>query len=939
VKVMIGIDAHKGSHTAAAIDPAENELGQLRVRAASGQVDKLLGWAEQWPERIWAVETAGGLGYLLSEQLLAAGQRVLDVSPKLAARVRLLATGDINKNDPNDARSVAVAALRSPAVKPVAAEDHTAVMKLWAKRHRDLGRSRTQLVCRLHALLCDLVPGGGISKDSNYTQPIPGVTDKNNPPGYDFNNMGPGFAGAGLLAAATNDLSPVPGVPTGCAPVLAAISTAKTVYNNDVPNVFDAFKPTTQLVNVACGTPPPPAPPVIPPWDLPTYIAQAEASGHDVPDKAVIVGLVQTIKAAAVGVPVILPVAQAAFAAAAVAEDIACNRVDYFCNGSDITASVIGNPSLQQAAIPLPVFQELVSRPNPNPCPSPNYCWGSLIGWAQVKCTDLTMPAPESTTGVCETPGSGKLPTPGTAGINNGDNTLAPNKCATGKVVGLSIGYDGDLGFTVNDSADPTLPGPGIAPLVNYHNFLAGPGGSEAPDGIDIEVPIADRPQFQNLMSQLRPNMEVKVCGHWVADMHMLWNELHPMTSLSILPDFTLAPSSPDISLQAGESATTAITTSLQSGPSAPVNLSIVSGLPPGANATFNPATVTPQKGTPASATLTVSNLPLGDYTLTVQGQSQGVSQTTTVNLHVYDYSVALTPTDETVLRGGATNYTVNLSLLPGSSVTGVPAVSFAALGLPTDATAQFTPTAVTPLPTGAASTLSVATAGSPSGSLGDFTFSVAATNLNGTTRSASANLHLYDFNLAVSPSTLQVLTTGSNSYTVAATPAPGSSVTGLPTLSLSIGGLSTNSTGSFSPSSGPGQGFTSTLTITTSNAASSPGVTLTIIATDTRNPEGGSQSSQAVLVVLSPAQAISLVISNVNSIAQTGNITGGQANSLISKLEQVITSLTRTGQIPACNQTVAFINEVNSILPPAQAATLLGGPLGINAIRMAIPC
>jgi len=38
-------------------------------------------------------------------------------------------------------------------------------MKLWAKRHRDLGRSRTQLVCRLHALLCELIPGGGISKE------------------------------------------------------------------------------------------------------------------------------------------------------------------------------------------------------------------------------------------------------------------------------------------------------------------------------------------------------------------------------------------------------------------------------------------------------------------------------------------------------------------------------------------------------------------------------------------------------------------------------------------------------------------------------------------------------------------------------------------------------------------------------------------------------
>ena len=55
----------------------------------------------------------GRLGHLLAQQLVAAGERVLDVQPELAARVRLLATGAVNKNDPDDARSVAVAALRS----------------------------------------------------------------------------------------------------------------------------------------------------------------------------------------------------------------------------------------------------------------------------------------------------------------------------------------------------------------------------------------------------------------------------------------------------------------------------------------------------------------------------------------------------------------------------------------------------------------------------------------------------------------------------------------------------------------------------------------------------------------------------------------------------------------------------------------------------------
>jgi transposase len=82
------------------------------------------------------------------------------VQPKLASRVRLLQAGDTNKNDPNDALSVAVAALRSRTLREVAADDYPAVLKVWSKRHRDLARARNQVACRLHAVLCDLVPGG-----------------------------------------------------------------------------------------------------------------------------------------------------------------------------------------------------------------------------------------------------------------------------------------------------------------------------------------------------------------------------------------------------------------------------------------------------------------------------------------------------------------------------------------------------------------------------------------------------------------------------------------------------------------------------------------------------------------------------------------------------------------------------------------------------------
>ena len=86
--VMIGVDPHKASHTAVAISAAEEPLGELRVRACTAQAERLLAWSAAWPARTWAVEGAGGLGHLLAQQLLAAGERVLDVPPKLGARVK-----------------------------------------------------------------------------------------------------------------------------------------------------------------------------------------------------------------------------------------------------------------------------------------------------------------------------------------------------------------------------------------------------------------------------------------------------------------------------------------------------------------------------------------------------------------------------------------------------------------------------------------------------------------------------------------------------------------------------------------------------------------------------------------------------------------------------------------------------------------------------------
>jgi transposase len=158
--VIIGIDPHKATHTAVAVDENEHVLSQLEVRAASDQRDRLLRWATRFEERTWAVESAGGLGDLLARELADFGEVVIDVPPTLSARVRLLGSGKSSKNDPNDARSTAIAALRHPRLRAAGVDSHVTAVRLLVDRHHDLGRLRTQSACRLHRLLCTLIAGG-----------------------------------------------------------------------------------------------------------------------------------------------------------------------------------------------------------------------------------------------------------------------------------------------------------------------------------------------------------------------------------------------------------------------------------------------------------------------------------------------------------------------------------------------------------------------------------------------------------------------------------------------------------------------------------------------------------------------------------------------------------------------------------------------------------
>lgn len=158
---MIGIDPHKGSHTATAVDAREVVVGELRVEADRHQRARLLEWAQAFEPRTWAIEGATGMGALLAQQLVGVGEHVVDVPPKLSSRVRLMDTGRIDKSDPNDSRSAALVALRNATLNTVSPESEDRVLlRLLADRYHQLTAQRTRTVCRLHALLCLVIEGG-----------------------------------------------------------------------------------------------------------------------------------------------------------------------------------------------------------------------------------------------------------------------------------------------------------------------------------------------------------------------------------------------------------------------------------------------------------------------------------------------------------------------------------------------------------------------------------------------------------------------------------------------------------------------------------------------------------------------------------------------------------------------------------------------------------
>jgi transposase len=145
MKVLIGVDPHKASVAVAAVDEATSELlERVAFPQDRSGLRSLERWARRFPERRWAVENAGGLGRHLAVRLAAAGESVVDVPPKLSARVRVLSSGNARKNDELDALATALAASRNERLAQVDPEASSEALRLLSERREDLVAERTR---------------------------------------------------------------------------------------------------------------------------------------------------------------------------------------------------------------------------------------------------------------------------------------------------------------------------------------------------------------------------------------------------------------------------------------------------------------------------------------------------------------------------------------------------------------------------------------------------------------------------------------------------------------------------------------------------------------------------------------------------------------------------------------------------------------------------
>lgn len=355
-------------------------------------------------------------------------------------------------------------------------------------------------------------------------------------------------------------------------------------------------------------------------------------------------------------------------------------------------------------------------------------------------------------------------------------------------------------------------------------------------------------------------------------------------------PDFSIAASPGSSTVTAGSSTTYTTTITALNGFTGTVSFS-VSGLPSNTTASFNPTTVA-GSGNSSLLVSTTSGTPAGTFPLTITGTSGSLSHSASVTLVVNavttpNFTISATPSSRTVTAGSGTTYTASVAAVNGFTGT----VGFSVSGLPSGATASFSPTSVAG---SGSSTLSVST--SSSTPAGTSTLTITGTSgslVHSTTVTLVVNAAATpNFTLSATPASQTVTAGSSTSYTASVAAVNG--FTG--TVSFSVSGLPSGASGSFSPTSVAGSG-SSTLSVSTSSTTPAGTFTLTITGTSGSlthsatvtlvvNSAGGGQWTSA-LGSISPnpthvgsQTGIVVVFTNLASSQQTANLTIQVVNS-----------------------------------------------------------
>ncbi len=168
-RVVIGMDPHKRSVTIEVMCSDESIVGTGRFSTDAQGHAAMLRYVEAWLDRIWAIEGCQGIGRHVANRLLAEGERVVDVPPKLSARARMFATGQGRKTDATDAHSVALVGTRMAGLRPVINDEQLAVLRVLVDRRRSLGDEHTRTMSQVDHLLLELIPGGA-KKDLSAAQ-------------------------------------------------------------------------------------------------------------------------------------------------------------------------------------------------------------------------------------------------------------------------------------------------------------------------------------------------------------------------------------------------------------------------------------------------------------------------------------------------------------------------------------------------------------------------------------------------------------------------------------------------------------------------------------------------------------------------------------------------------------------------------------------------